>query len=262
MAPRRQFLNDSGTLVAQALEGLERAHPGNRALEPRSELHHPRRRRPSRAGRGDLGRRLGPRAAAHRFRRSRHARCGSARRDLREPVDDPGRARRPTRPHHGRGVVHIVKNYTGDVINFGLARDDAIEEGIAVESVIVADDLATDDAGGGGPGRPRRTAAVIAVEKICGAAAERGDDLAAVARARQPGRGRRRARWRSPSRRGTHPGAEGPSFELGRDEIEFGVGIHGERGIDRRAFAPAAELAELLVDAGRARARARRAATR
>ncbi len=146
--------------------------------------------------------------------------------------------------HHGRGVVHVVKNYTGDIINFGLARDEAIDEGIEVETVIVADDLAT-DAAGDGPGR-RGTAAVVAVEKVCGAAADRGASLAQVAAlgAEVAEHSRSMAiALEAP----THPGAAGPSFELGRDEIELGVGIHGERGIDRRPFAPAGELAELLV---------------
>ena len=145
----------------------------------------------------------------------------------------------------GRGVVHVVKNYTGDVINFGLARDEAIEEGIAVETVIVDDDLATDGAAGGGPGR-RGTAAVIAVEKICGAAADRGADLEAVAAlGRRVAAGARSLAIALEAC--THPGEPRASFELADDEIEFGVGIHGERGIDRRPFAPAHELAEMLI---------------
>ena len=85
----------------------------------------------------------------------------------------------------GRGVLHIVKNYTGDVINFTIARELADEDDdIATEVVLVDDDLATDRGDGsddpGGPGR-RGTAAVVAVEKICGAAAEAGADLATVA---------------------------------------------------------------------------------
>ncbi len=82
------------------------------------------------------------------------------------------------RADQGRGVLHIVKNYTGDVINFGMAADLAEDDGIEVATVLVDDDLATEaGAEAGGPGR-RGTAAVIAVEKICGAAAERGASLA------------------------------------------------------------------------------------
>ena len=79
----------------------------------------------------------------------------------------------------GKGVVHIVKNYTGDVMNFKLAAEDALDEGIDVESVLIDDDVAVQDslytAGRRGVG------ATVLAEKIAGAAAERGDDLAAVA---------------------------------------------------------------------------------
>ena len=79
----------------------------------------------------------------------------------------------------GAGVVHIVKNYTGDVMNFKLAAEDAADEGIAVESVLIDDDVAVQDslytAGRRGVG------ATVLAEKIAGAAAERGDDVAAVA---------------------------------------------------------------------------------
>jgi dihydroxyacetone kinase-like protein len=145
----------------------------------------------------------------------------------------------------GRGVIHIVKNYTGDVINFGLARDESEADGIAVETVLVDDDLATDSSDLRGPGR-RGTGAVIAVEKACGAAAARGDDLETVATIGRRVAGAARSlalALEAP----THPGAAAPSFELAPGEVEFGVGIHGERGIDRRAFAPAADLASMLV---------------
>ena len=89
----------------------------------------------------------------------------------------------------GAGVVHIVKNYTGDVMNFKLAAEDAADEGIDVESVLVDDDVAVQDslytAGRRGVG------ATVLVEKIAGAAAERGDDVAAVAAIGAP---RQRAR--------------------------------------------------------------------
>ena len=141
--------------------------------------------------------------------------------------------------------MHVVKNYTGDIINFGLARDEAIDEGVAVETVVVDDDLATDGAPDGGPGR-RGTAAVIAVEKICGAAAAGGADLAAVAALGREVAGGSRS-LAIALEACTHPGAPGPSFELADDEVEFGVGIHGERGIGRRPFVSAHEFAEMFV---------------
>jgi dihydroxyacetone kinase-like protein len=140
----------------------------------------------------------------------------------------------------GRGVVHVVKNYTGDVMNFGMAAEMADAD---VETVLVDDDVATESEDG--PGR-RGTAAVIAVEKVCGAAASRGDslaDVAALGRRVAAGARSMAVALHAP----THPGQDRPSFDLPPGEIELGVGIHGERGVGRRAHASAAELAAALV---------------
>ncbi|WP_200176097.1 dihydroxyacetone kinase subunit DhaK, partial [Tomitella cavernea] len=151
----------------------------------------------------------------------------------------------------GAGVVHVVKNYTGDVLNFRIAADLARERGVAVEHVLVADDVAsdkgTDEAGEPvGPGM-RGTAATIAVEKICGAAADRGDDLAAVAAlGRRVADGARS--MAAALRPCTLPGADEPSFDLPEGQIEIGIGIHGERGTERRDAMPARDLVRLLAD--------------
>ncbi|MFF3491966.1 dihydroxyacetone kinase subunit DhaK [Streptomyces sp. NPDC002795] len=147
----------------------------------------------------------------------------------------------------GRGVVQIVKNYTGDVLNFQIAQELAGDQAVKTETVLVDDDLATDTGDdAGGPGR-RGTAAVLMVEKICGAAAEAGAPLADVGAL-----GRRvAARARSLSlalEPGTHPGESEPSFTLPPDEVELGVGIHGERGTGRIPFTTADELIAQLVD--------------
>ncbi|MCF7547897.1 dihydroxyacetone kinase subunit DhaK [Pseudonocardia sp. WMMC193] len=143
----------------------------------------------------------------------------------------------------GRGVLLVVKNYTGDRLNFGIGAELASDEGIAVRSVLVADDLATEDSG---PGR-RGTAAVLAVEKIAGAAAEAGADLDEVAAVAE--RVAERARSLALCFRAcTPPGRSEPTFALGPGEIEFGVGIHGERGIEVRKAEPARELVGLLAD--------------
>ena len=138
----------------------------------------------------------------------------------------------------GRGVLHIIKNYTGDVMNFSIAAELVAGDGIEVDRVVVADDLATDGGGEDGPGR-RGTAAVIAVEKVCGAAAERGAELAELAALgeRVAGGARTMALALSPC---AHPGESEPSFTLEPTEVELGVGIHGERGIGRARFGPAA----------------------
>lgn len=145
----------------------------------------------------------------------------------------------------GRGVVQIVKNYTGDVLNFTIAGELAGDSAVQTEIVLVDDDLATDTEDDDGPGR-RGTAAVVAVEKIAGAMAERGGSLQKVAEV-----GRRVARTsRTMSlalEAGTHPGQHQPAFELADDEVELGVGIHGERGTGRVPFASADDLTEQLV---------------
>ncbi|TCP56706.1 dihydroxyacetone kinase DhaK subunit [Tamaricihabitans halophyticus] len=146
----------------------------------------------------------------------------------------------------GHGVLLIVKNYTGDVLNFSIAAELVADEGIEVGTVLVDDDLATEPAAEGGPGR-RGTAAVVAVEKICGAAAERGATLAELVAL-----GRRvvdSARTMALALAAcTQPGQDRPSFDLPADEVEFGVGIHGEHGVGRRPFALARELVPQLAE--------------
>ena len=146
----------------------------------------------------------------------------------------------------GKGVVHIVKNYTGDVMNFKLAAEDAEDEGIQVESVLIDDDVAVQDslytAGRRGVG------ATVLAEKIAGAAAERGDDLAAVA-----GLARKvndKARSYGVALSSCTPPASGtPIFDLPEGEMEVGIGIHGEPGRERRPLGSASEIAELMLEA-------------
>src|SRR4051794_36000744 len=146
----------------------------------------------------------------------------------------------------GKGVVHIVKNYTGDVMNFKLAAEDAEDEGIQVESVLMDDDVAVQDslytAGRRGVG------ATVLLEKIAGAAAERGDDLASVAGIA------RRVNERSRSfgvalSSCTPPAAGAPIFDLPDGEVELGIGIHGEPGRRREALGSAHEIAGVIVEA-------------
>src|SRR6201981_1916190 len=144
----------------------------------------------------------------------------------------------------GAGVVHIVKNYTGDVMNFKLAAEDAADEGIAVESVLVDDDVAVQDslytAGRRGVG------GTVLLEKIAGAAAERGDNVEAVASVarRVNERSRSFGVALSPC---TPPAAGKPIFDLPDGEIELGIGIHGEPGRRRAALGTAGEIADVMV---------------
>ncbi|MDF0530328.1 dihydroxyacetone kinase subunit DhaK [Tsukamurella sp. 8F] len=146
----------------------------------------------------------------------------------------------------GRGVVQIVKNYTGDVLNFTIAGELAGDHDVQTEMVLVDDDLATDTSDPDAPGR-RGTTATVIVEKVAGALAERGGDLRQVTTiARRTARHSRTMSLALAA--GTHPGSDDPQFDLDAGEIELGVGIHGERGVRRAAFAPADELAASLVE--------------
>src|SRR4051812_19812395 len=146
----------------------------------------------------------------------------------------------------GAGVVHLVKNYTGDVMNFKLAAEDAADEGIEVESVLIDDDVAVQDslytAGRRGVG------ATVLAEKIAGAAAERGDDLAAVAAVAR--RVNERARSVGVALSSCIPPAAGkPIFDLPPGEMEVGIGIHGEPGRRREPLGGAREIAAAIVEA-------------
>ncbi|GAA3075607.1 dihydroxyacetone kinase subunit DhaK [Pseudonocardia yunnanensis] len=146
----------------------------------------------------------------------------------------------------GAGVLHIVKNYTGDVMNFEMAAElAAAETGVEVEAVITDDDVAVQDslytAGRRGVG------ITVAVEKIAGAAADEGRDLAGVAEVAR----RVNANGRSMGMALTScivPAAGHPTFDLPDDQIEIGIGIHGEPGRRRVPAAPAREVAEMLVE--------------
>jgi dihydroxyacetone kinase-like protein len=146
----------------------------------------------------------------------------------------------------GAGVVHLVKNYTGDVMNFKLAAQDAADEGIAVESVLIDDDVAVQDslytAGRRGVG------ATVLAEKIAGAAAQRGDDVAAVAGLARRVNDRARSFGIALSSC-TPPSAGKPIFDLPEGEMEVGIGIHGEPGRRRAPLGSAGEIADLLVEA-------------
>jgi phosphoenolpyruvate---glycerone phosphotransferase subunit DhaK len=144
----------------------------------------------------------------------------------------------------GAGVLHIVKNYTGDVMNFEMAAELARGEGMEVEAVVIDDDVAVQDslytAGRRGVGT------TVLAEKICGAAAEEGRSLADVAalcrKVNENGRSMGMALTSC-----VVPAAGTPTFELGDDEMEIGIGIHGEPGRERRKLAPAAEIVETLT---------------
>jgi len=142
----------------------------------------------------------------------------------------------------GAGVLHIVKNYTGDVMNFEMAAEMA--EGVEVQSVVTDDDVAVQDslytAGRRGVG------VTVLVEKIAGAAADQGRSLAEVAGVARKVNGNGRSMGVALTSC-TVPAAGRPTFDLPETEMEVGIGIHGEPGRRRVPVAPAAEIAEMLV---------------
>lgn len=144
----------------------------------------------------------------------------------------------------GVGVLHIVKNYTGDVLNFETAADLADADGITVASVIIDDDVAVKDslytAG------RRGVAGTVVVEKAAGAAAERGDDLEAVAEIARRANAATRSMGVALSA-GIVPHVGEPGFTLSDDEIEIGIGIHGEPGRERIPLEPADKIVERLM---------------
>ncbi len=144
----------------------------------------------------------------------------------------------------GAGVLHVVKNYTGDVMNFDMAAEMGKADDIEVETVLTNDDVAVEDslytAGRRGVG------VTVLVEKICGGAAEDHRSLqeVAVLGRRVNASGRSMGMALTPC---ITPASGNPSFELGDDEAEIGIGIHGEPGRFREKVGPASQVAERLM---------------
>jgi dihydroxyacetone kinase-like protein len=146
----------------------------------------------------------------------------------------------------GAGVLHIVKNYTGDVMNFEMAAELAgAETGVDVVQVVTDDDVAVQDslytAGRRGVG------VTVLLEKIAGAAAEQRRPLGEVADVARKVNAQGRSMGMALTS-GTVPAAGKPTFDLPDDQMEIGIGIHGEPGRRRVPLAPARQIAEMLVE--------------
>jgi len=146
----------------------------------------------------------------------------------------------------GSGVLHIVKNYTGDVMNFEMAAELCQAEGIEVEQVVINDDVAVEDslytAGRRGVGT------TVLAEKICGAAAEQKSSLNKVAdlcrKVNDNGRSMGLALTSC-----TVPAAGKPTFDIDDNQIELGIGIHGEPGRERLPLKTAREIVDMMSEA-------------
>lgn len=145
----------------------------------------------------------------------------------------------------GKGVLLVVKNYTGDIMNFDMAKEMAEMEGIEVASVVVNDDVAVEDslytAG------RRGIAGTVFVHKIAGAMAERGGDISEVKRVAEKTIENVKSMGMAISSC-IVPAAGKPNFNLGEDEVEIGMGIHGEPGTHREKISTADSIVEQLVE--------------
>jgi dihydroxyacetone kinase-like protein len=241
----KKLINDPADVVAESLVGVARAHPAQLRVDHENRVVF----RADAPVRGKVGLVSGggtghePLHSGFVGRGMLDAACAGE--VFTSPVPDQMLA--ATRGvDGGAGVLHVVKNYTGDVMNFEMAAELAgAETGMSVESVVVDDDVAVQDslytAGRRGVG------ATLLVEKLAGAAAEEGRDLTAVAEiARRVDAGARSMGMALTSC--TVPAKGSPTFDLPDGEIEVGIGIHGEPGRRRVPLTTARETAEMLVE--------------
>ena len=146
----------------------------------------------------------------------------------------------------GNGVIFLVKNYTGDVINFQMAEELCKAEGIDVRTVIIEDDVSVKDSlyttGRRGVG------ATVFFEKICGASAEKGDNIDKVFKYAEYCKDNARSMGMALTSC-TVPAVGKPTFDISNDEIEMGIGIHGEPGRERMKIKTADEIADIMMDA-------------
>src|SRR5688572_14209344 len=241
----RKLLNDPEQIVKDSLAGLAAAHGDILRVDPEAQIvvraDAPRTGKVALVSGGGAGNE--PMHGGFVGLGMLDAACPGA--VFTSPVPDQMLAA-TTAVDGGAGVVHIVKNYTGDVMNFKLAAEDAADEGIGVESVLIDDDVAVQDslytAGRRGVG------ATVLAEKLAGAAAERGDDLATVAGVAR--RVNERTRSFGVALSSCIPPASGkPIFDLPAGEMEVGIGIHGEPGRRREPLGTASHIADIMVEA-------------
>jgi phosphoenolpyruvate---glycerone phosphotransferase subunit DhaK len=144
----------------------------------------------------------------------------------------------------GAGVFYVVKNYTGDVLNFEMAGELAEAEDIETDYVVTNDDVAVEDSTYTS-GR-RGIAGTVLVHKICGAAADDGKDLAGIKELAERVNGNVRSMGMALTSC-TPPESGEPIFDIGEDEMEIGIGIHGEPGVERKQVEPADRIVEELL---------------
>ncbi|SER98167.1 dihydroxyacetone kinase, N-terminal domain [Propionibacterium cyclohexanicum] len=240
----KELINDAEHVIFDSLKGVAAAHPDTQRVDLDNRIVY--RAQPPRPGKVGL---VSGGGSGHEPLHSGYvgagmldaACCGEV---FTSPVPDQISAA-TNAVNTGAGVLHIVKNYTGDVMNFDMAAELSAAEGVEVATVLVNDDVAVQDslytAGRRGVGL------TVFVEKIVGAAAEQGRELGALKELgdRIVANGRSFGIAITPC---TTPAAGKPSFELAEDEMELGIGIHGEPGRERVKLGPASDVAHQLVE--------------
>ena len=240
----KKLINDPADVVAEALLGIEAAHPDLRVDHPNKIIY---RADAPVAGKVGLisGGGSGHEPLHGGFVGPGMLDAACAGEVFTSPVPDQ-MLEATKRVDGGAGVLHIVKNYTGDVMNFEMAAElAAAETGVEVTSVVSDDDVAVQDslytAGRRGVG------VTVLLEKIAGAAAEQGRSLSEVADVAKLVNTNGRSMGMALTSC-TVPAAGKPTFELGEDEMEIGIGIHGEPGRRRLPMATASEIADMLIE--------------
>ncbi|WP_366180339.1 dihydroxyacetone kinase subunit DhaK [Actinomyces timonensis] len=241
----KKLINAIDAVVPEALAGMAAAHPGELRVDPERRVVY--RATPKAAGKVALvsGGGSGHEPLHGGFVGTGMLDAACAGEIFTSPVPDQIVAA-TTEVDRGAGVLHIVKNYTGDVMNFEMAAEIVdMESGIEVATVVTNDDVAVEDslytAGRRGVG------VTVLVEKIAGAAAEEGQPLDEVARIASAVNAAGRSMGIALTSC-TVPANGKPSFDLPENEMEIGIGIHGEPGRHREPIAPAAEIARRLVE--------------
>jgi len=240
----KKLINDPNDVVVEALQGIEAAHPELQVDHANKIIYRGDAPRPGKVGIISGG------GSGHEPLHGGFVGLGMldaacAGEVFTSPVPDQMLAATKL-VDGGAGVLHVVKNYTGDVLNFEMAAEmAAAETGVEVATVVTDDDVAVQDstwtAGRRGVG------VTVLLEKIAGAAAEQGRGLAEVADIARKVNANGRSMGAALTSC-TVPAVGHPTFDLGDGEFELGVGIHGEPGRQRLPLVPARELAELLVE--------------
>jgi dihydroxyacetone kinase-like protein len=239
----RQLLNDPEDAVDEAVRGIVGANPGRLRLEGERAIVRADAPRPGKVGLVSGG------GSGHEPLHAGYVGPGMLDAAVAgqvfssPPPDHVVEAARAV--DGGAGVLLIVKNYTGDTMNFAMAAEELREAGVDVATVLVKDDVAVEDSTHTA-GR-RGVAGTVLVEKLAGAAAARGDSLAQVEAVAN--RAIDRVRSFGVALAPCSPPGRGPLFELPAGEMEVGVGIHGEPGRRREPIATAAEIAATMFEA-------------